>query len=38
MCETMTNIPVEDNTSYVLTEDMIDAAMTEQFAYQVGTQ
>lgn len=29
-------IPVED-TSYVLTEDMIDAAMTEQYGFQVST-
>uniref|UniRef100_A0A1B6M801 C2H2-type domain-containing protein n=1 Tax=Graphocephala atropunctata TaxID=36148 RepID=A0A1B6M801_9HEMI len=33
MCETMATIPVEE-TSYMLTEDMFDAAMTEQFAYQ----
>lgn len=37
MCETMANIPVEEKSSYVLTEDMIDAAMNEQFAFQVRT-
>ncbi|XP_054278141.1 zinc finger protein 532-like [Macrosteles quadrilineatus] len=34
MCETIANIPAEEKSSYVLTEDMIDAAMNEQFAYQ----
>lgn len=38
MCETMTNIPIEDNTSYVLTEDMFDAAMTKEFSFQVSTK
>lgn len=37
MCDTMTNIPIEDNTSYVLTEDMFDAAMTKEFSFQVST-
>ncbi|XP_046662079.1 zinc finger protein 532-like [Homalodisca vitripennis] len=37
MCETMASVPVEEN-SYVLTEDMFDAAMTEQFAYQDGIE
>lgn len=38
MCETMANIPIEDNTSYVLTEDMFDAAMTKEFSFQVSTK
>lgn len=35
MGEIMTEMSLDDTTSYVLTEDMIDAAMNEQFSYQV---